>query len=206
VALVDAGVGDTVLVHAKEAIAVSGSDGGSVERAARPGAFGIERRAPRGPGKAAGRRHAVAFTRSCTPTRDRASTRCWRRCRRSTADKATEIVTLRDQVALKVRRPARRVCHRDGQGVRRGRTAVQLRQWWQQHRRSNQSRPIPAAGNRPSAAGVSLAADIAAITAPSNDVGFEVVFARQLPRSRARRHRFRLVDQRRVGKRTARIR
>jgi hydrogenase expression/formation protein HypC len=37
VALVDAGVGDTILVHAREAIAVTGSSGGTIPRASTVG-------------------------------------------------------------------------------------------------------------------------------------------------------------------------
>jgi D-sedoheptulose 7-phosphate isomerase len=100
--------------------------------------------------------------------------------RRSTADKATEIVTLRDQVALKyadqLAACATAMAKAFAAGGRlfsfgNGGSSTDAQTISSQFLQPATGRPLPA---------FSLAADIAAITALSNDVGFEVVFARQL--------------------------
>ena len=101
--------------------------------------------------------------------------------RASTVAKAAEIIELRRTVAA---RDGARLeeCARDGGGpVRRGRPAVRVRQRRQRHRRAAARHPVPEPGGgaRPLPA-FGLANDTSVVTALCNDIGVEVVFARQL--------------------------
>ena len=83
-----------------------------------------------------------------------------------------------------LRRRPRRLRRRDGGGVRGGRAVVLVRQRRQQHRRAG-GRELFSAPEDPGAGlpAIALTADVAVLTALSNDVSFEVVFARPLAAS-----------------------
>ena len=107
------------------------------------------------------------------------------------------------------RRAAGRLRPRMARRFAARRAAVRVRQRRQRHRRGQQVATLflhPGGGARPLPA-FGLASDTAVVTALCNDIGVDVVFARQIAAfGRPRRHRHGPVDQRQLREPAARLR